>query len=44
MKQEKNLKQTYVQQIVLEFECHLDIQADSSNNVYSKRMENEDTN
>ena len=30
--------------IVLEFECHLDLQEDSSNNVCNKRMENEDTN
>ena len=29
---------------LLEFECHLDLQEDSSNNVYNKRMENEDTN
>ena len=29
---------------VLEFECDLDIQEDSSNNVCSNRMENEDTN
>ena len=26
------------------FECHLDLQEDISNNVCSKRMENEDTN
>ena len=29
---------------ILKFECHLDIQADSSNNVCSYWMENEDTN
>ena len=29
---------------ILEFEFHLDLQVDSSNNVCSKRMENEDTN
>ena len=29
---------------VLEFECHLDLQADSFNNVCSKYMENEDPN
>ena len=29
--------------LILEFEFHLDLQADSSNNVCSKRMENEDT-
>ena len=28
---------------VLEFECHLDLQADSSNNVCSKRMAQEFT-
>ena len=30
--------------IVLEFEFHLDIQTDSSNTFWGKRMENEDTN
>ena len=30
-------------QRILEFEFHLDLQTDSSNNVCSKRMENEDT-
>ena len=29
---------------ILEFEFHLDLQTDSSNNVCNKRMENEDTN
>ena len=29
---------------ILEFECHLNLQANSSNNVYNKTMENEDTN
>ena len=29
---------------ILEFECHLYLQADSSNNVCSKIMDNEDTN
>ena len=34
----------FVRNHLLECECHLDLQADSSNNVCSKRMENEDTN
>ena len=41
---EKLRKKSTFETSLLEFECHLDLQADSSNNVCNKRMENEDTN